>query len=219
MWLTTRCLKEAVMIRKWHNMALPVLALAIAMSGVLPTKVWSEEAELLRGEEFEFLPAKMLTITLGATITPMIGTDPAGKEIHRSYPGVTRYIDIDEDGVELDRIAIVAPARLNLVEGQKYQLKIVNASASTHYIWAPEFDALSAKTTQLTVDKGKIRNRAAGALGEEYLTAETEIRPGGTAVWEFVPQMAGKFKWGCSIPSHANAGMKGEFVVAPAVTG
>jgi uncharacterized cupredoxin-like copper-binding protein len=212
------------MIRKWHTMALPVLALAIAMSGILPTKVWSEDADrnflwtLLPGEEVESLPTKMLSIALGATITPMIGTDPAGREIHRVYSAVTQYIDIDEDGAELDRVAIVAPTRLNLVEGQKYQLKIINASASTHYFWAPEFDALSA-TTQLSVDKGKIGNRVTGSPEEEYLTAETEIRPGGTAVWEFVPQMAGKFKWGCSIPSHADAGVKGEIMVAPAMTG
>jgi uncharacterized cupredoxin-like copper-binding protein len=212
------------MIRKWHTMALPVLALTIAMSGVLPTKVWSEDADrnflwtLLPGEEVESLPTKMLSIALGATITPMIGTDPAGREIHRVYSAVTQYIDIDEDGAELDRVAIVAPTRLNLVEGQKYQLKIINASASTHYFWAPEFDALSA-TTQLSVDKGKIGNRVTGSPEEEYLTAETEIRPGGTAVWEFVPQMAGKFKWGCSIPSHADAGVKGEIMVAPAMTG
>jgi uncharacterized cupredoxin-like copper-binding protein len=212
------------MIRKWHTMALPVLALTIAMSGVLPTKVWSEDADrnflwtLLPGEEVKSLPTKMLSIALGATITPMIGTDPAGREIHRVYSAVTQYIDIDEDGAELDRVAIVAPTRLNLVEGQKYQLKIINASASTHYFWAPEFDALSA-TTQLSVDKGKIGNRVTGSPEEEYLTAETEIRPGGTAVWEFVPQMAGKFKWGCSIPSHADAGVKGEIMVAPAMTG
>lgn len=212
------------MIRKWHTMALPVLALAIAMSGILPTKVWSEDADrnflwtLLPGEEVESLPTKMLSIALGATITPMIGTDPAGREIHRVYSAVTQYIDIDEDGAELDRVAIVAPTRLNLVEGQKYQLKIINASASTHYFWAPEFDALSA-TTQISVDKGKVGNRVTGSPEEEYLTAETEIRPGGTAVWEFVPQMAGKFKWGCSIPSHADAGVKGEIMVAPAMTG
>jgi uncharacterized cupredoxin-like copper-binding protein len=132
---------------------------------------------------------------------------------------VTQLIDIDEDGAEFGRVAIVAPARLNLVEGQKYQLKIVNASASTHNFWSPKFDALSAKTTQITVDKGKIRKVVSFDLGEEYLTAETEIRPGGTAVWEFVPQVVGKFKWGCSISSHANAGIKGEFVVAPAMSG
>ena len=212
------------MIRKWHTMALPVLALTIAMSGVLPTKVWSEDAErrflwtLLPGEEVESLPTKMLTIALGATVTPFIGIDEDGEEVGQAYSAVTQFIDIEEDGAELDRVAVVAPVRLNLVEGQKYQLKIVNASASTHYFWAPEFDALSA-TTQISVDKGKVGNRVSGAPEEEYLTAETEIRPGGTAVWEFVPQMAGKFKWGCSIPSHADAGMKGEFVVAPAMTG
>ena len=84
---------------------------------------------------------------------------------------------------------------------------------------APEFDELSVKTTPISVDKGKVRSKVTGGPEEEYLTAETEIRPGGTAVWEFVPQMAGKFKWGCSIPSHAKAGIKGEIMVAPAMTG
>ena len=203
------------MIRKWHAMALPVLAFAIAISGVLPTSAWAVDTWPVEAK----LPVTKLSITLGATITPMIGTDPAGKQIHRAYLGVTRYIDIDEDGVELDRIAIVAPARLNLVEGQKYQLKIVNASASTHNFWAPKFNALSAKTTQLTVDKGKIRNMVSFDQEKELLTTETEIRPGGTAVWEFVPQMAGKFKWGCSNPSHADAGVKGEIVVATETSG
>jgi uncharacterized cupredoxin-like copper-binding protein len=201
-------------------MALPVLALTIAMSGALPTKVWSEDADrnflwtLLPGEEVESLPTKMLSITIGATVLHL-----AGKEIHRVNPVVTPFIDIDEDGSELGLVAVVAPTILNLVEGQKYQLKIVNASASTHYFRAPEFDELSAKTTQISVDKGKVGLRVTGGPEEKYLTAETEIRPGGTAVWEFVPQMAGKFKWGCSIPSHADVGEKGEFVVAPAMTG
>jgi uncharacterized cupredoxin-like copper-binding protein len=208
------------MIRKWHTMALPVLALTIAMSGVLPTKVWSEDADrnflwtLLPGEEVELLPSNMLSITIGGTVLHL-----AGKEAHRVSPVVTPFIDIDEDGSELGLVAVVAPTILNLVEGQKYQLKIVNASASTHYFRAPEFDELSVKTTPISVDKGKVRSKVTGGPEEEYLAAETEIRPGGTAVWEFVPQMAGKFKWGCSIPSHAKTGVKGEIMVAPAMTG
>jgi hypothetical protein len=92
------------MIRKWHTMALPVLALTIAMSGVLPTKVWSEDADrnflwtLLPGEEVEYLPTKMLTIALGATVTPFIGIDEDGEEVGQAYSAVTQFIDIDERG-------------------------------------------------------------------------------------------------------------------------
>jgi uncharacterized cupredoxin-like copper-binding protein len=198
------------MIKKWPISALPLFAFVIGISSVLSTNAWADEFGT---------PVTKLSITLGATITPMIGTDPAGKQIHRVYQAVTQLIDIDEDGAEFGRIAIVAPARLNLVEGQKYQLKIVNASASTHNFWAPKFNALSAKTTQLTVDKGKIRNMVSFDQEKELLTVETQIRPGGTAVWEFVPQMAGKFKWGCSNPLHADAGAKGEIVVATETSG
>ena len=183
------------MINKWLISALLLFAFVIGISSVLSTNAWAVNTWT---DEFG-TPVTKLSITLGATITPMIG--------------------IDEDGEEVGRVAIVAPATLNLVEKRKYQLKVVNASDSTHYFWAPELDGFSATTTRITVDKGKVRNRVAGAPGEEYLTAEMEIRPGGTAVWEFVPKMAGKFKWGCSIPSHADAGVKGEIVVAPEMSG
>ena len=210
MWFSNTCQMEAVMNRKWLVSALPVFAFVIGSSSVLAIDAWDVGVRS---------PVTELTITLGATVMPFIGIDEDGKEVGQAFSAITRFIDIDEDGAELDQVAIVAPLRLNLVEGKHYQLKIVNASASTHYIWAPEFDALSAQTTQISVDKGKVGNRVTGAPEEEYLTAETEIQPGGTAVWEFVPQMAGTFKWGCSIPSHADAGMKGELVVAPAMTG
>ena len=197
------------MIRKWLT-ALPVLAFAIGTSSVMAIDAWDLGVRS---------PVTELEITLGATVTPLIGVDENGEEIGLAFSAVTLFTDIDEDGAEIGPVAIVAPEKLNLFEGKSYQLKVINASASTHYFWAPEFDGLSARTTKITVDKGKIRNRAVGAPGEEYLAVEAEIRPGGTAVWNFVPQMAGKFKWGCSIPSHADVGMKGEFVVAPAMTG
>ena len=203
------------MINKWLISALLLFALVIGISSVLSTNAWAVNTWT---DEFG-TPVTKLSITLGAMITPMIGIDEDGKEIGRAFSAVTQFIDIDEDGAELDRVAIVAPAILNLVEKRKYQLKIVNASDSTHYFWAPELDGFSATTTRITVDKGKVRNRVAGAPDEEYLTAEMEIRPGGTAVWEFVPKMAGKFKWGCSIHSHADAGLKGEIVVAPEMSG
>lgn len=203
------------MIRKWLSSTLPLFAFVIGATGVLSTNTWAADTWT---DEFG-TPLTQLSITLGATITPMVGIDEDGEEIGLAFNAVTRVINIDEDGAELDRVAIVAPEKLDLVQGRKYQLMIVNASASTHYFWAPAFDGFAARRTRMTVDKGKIRNREIGAPGEEYFTAEAEIRPGGTAIWEFVPLRAGKYKWGCSIPFHADAGMKGEFVVTPEMTG
>lgn len=215
------------MMKKWHNMALPIIAVAMGLSVASAGKVLGEEKglvdalkQLLPTYTMEAQPTK-IAITLGATLTPWDSKDPT--EIAYPgvmvYPGVTRPTNIDEDGAEIGQVAMVAPEKLNLIAGRKYRLEIGNASNSTHYFWAPEFEAQSTKTAALTVDGGKILNRTMGAPGEEFSATETKIQPGGTAVWEFVPQVAGIYKWGCSIPSHEMSGMKGEFIVAPAITG
>ncbi len=215
------------MNKKWHNMALPILAVAMGLSVASSGEVLGEGKglvdalkQLLPTYTMEAQPTK-IAITLGATLTPWDSKDPTEMAYPgvMAYPAVNRLINIDEDGAEVGRVAMVAPEKLNVTAGRKYRLEIANASNSTHYFWAPEFEAQSSKTVALTVDKGKILNRAMGAPGEEFSATETEIQPGGTAVWEFVPQVAGIYKWGCSIPSHEMSGMKGEFIVAPGMTG
>ncbi len=46
-----------------------------------------------------------------------------------------------------------------------------------------------------------------------YETPKIKVQPGDVVVWEFVPVQTGHYNFGCSIPHHAEAGMKGYFVV------
>ena len=43
--------------------------------------------------------------------------------------------------------------------------------------------------------------------------SEIELKPGGQAEWYFVPVKAGSFKFGCTIPSHREAGMLGNITI------
>ena len=115
----------------------------------------------------------------------------------------------EHDGLGLD------PMRLGLEVGRHHRLVITNPSEVTHFFWAPEFGGYATWTDRVQVDRGEVRLRQAGAPGETYTTWEVEIAPGGTAVWEFVPEMAGRYSFGCSSPAHEEAGMKGAFIVVP----
>jgi len=113
-----------------------------------------------------------------------------------------------------DRLAI-APNELNLVTGKLYRLVIKNPSSTTHHFWAPELGGYASWTDRVSVDKGKVGLRTVGTAGKQYSTWDIKILPGGTAVWSFVPEVAGLYKLGCSRPAHEAAGMTGEINVKP----
>ena len=120
-------------------------------------------------------------------------------------------------GSEPDGLAL-APMRLGLEVGHYHRLVVTNPSDTTHFFWAPEFGGYATWTDRVEVDRGEVRLRPAGAPGETYSTWEIEIAPGGTALWDFVPEMAGRYSYGCSAPAHEDAGMKGTFIVVPGPT-
>jgi len=109
----------------------------------------------------------------------------------------------------------MAPKELHLVTGRMYRLVIKNPSPATHYFWAPEFGGYAAWTDRISVDKGKVGLRTVRTPGNQYSTWEIKILPGGTAVWSFVPEVAGLYKLGCSHPAHVAAGMTGVINVKP----
>ncbi len=111
---------------------------------------------------------------------------------------------------------VIAPEKLRLVTGRHYKFVIKNPSLTTHFFWAPEFGGYATWTDRVRVDKGDVKLRKIEPEEREaYNTWEIKIEPGGTAVWEFVPVMAGRYKFGCSIPKHAHAGMESELEVGP----
>ncbi len=109
----------------------------------------------------------------------------------------------------------IAPKEFSLVTGKLYRLVIKNLSSTTHHFWAPELGGYASWTDRVSVDKGKVGLRTVGTAGNQYSTWEIKILPGGTAVWSFVPEVAGLYKLGCSRPAHAAAGMTGEINVKP----
>jgi uncharacterized cupredoxin-like copper-binding protein len=103
---------------------------------------------------------------------------------------------------------VVTPDKLRLEVDKIYKLVINNLSPMIHYFCAFEFGDYAAWTDRVTVDKGSVRLR--NTKGEEkFVTWEIKIDPGGTAVWTFVPELAGRYKWG----SCHHAGMVGNIEV------
>ena len=109
----------------------------------------------------------------------------------------------------------IEPRRIYLTAGSFYQLTITNNSQETHFFWAPAFAGFAAEMRVVDVRPGNLWTRIGGPPGEEYTTPEVEIGPGGVAVLEILPVLAGQYKAGCSNPKHHRSGMKVEFVVTP----
>ena len=95
------------------------------------------------------------------------------------------------------------PNHLEFVAGQKYKLLLDNPSPVKHYFTAKDF--ADASWTQ-KVEAGKVEVK--GAIHE------LELKPGGEAEWVFVPMKPGTYQLYCSIPGHAEAGMRGEIVIS-----
>ncbi len=112
-----------------------------------------------------------------------------------------------------DNRLVATPKIVSLEKGRHYRLVIKNPSQTTHVFWAPEFGAHVTSIARASVDKGRVSLKKIGTSAEDYSAWEIKVSPGGTAVWEFVPQKAGLFKWGCGNRVHEAAGMHGVITV------
>ncbi len=106
---------------------------------------------------------------------------------------------------------VVTPDKLRLEVNKIYELVINNQSSMIYYFCAFEFGGYATWTDRVSVDKGDVRLRNTKGE-EEYVTWEIKIEPGGTAVWTFVPELAGRYNWG----SCHHAGMVGNIEVLQA---
>ena len=152
--------------------------------------------------------------------TSLLAADPFPGVVDLTWPLESEPIDKTNVvqvtlGTDQDEL-VMASEKLKFVTGRLYTLVVKNPSQTTHYFWAPEFGGYATWTDRARVDKGDVKLRKIEAEEREaYSTWEIKIEPGGTAVWEFVPVMAGRYKFGCSIPKHAHAGMESELEVEP----
>lgn len=104
-------------------------------------------------------------------------------------------------GTEAGELKFV-PDRLQFTAGQRYKLILDNPSPQKHYFTAKDFaDGIWSQK----VDAGNVEIK--GAIHE------LELRPGAIAQWVFVPLRTGTYELRCSIPGHAEAGMRGTIAI------
>jgi uncharacterized cupredoxin-like copper-binding protein len=90
------------------------------------------------------------------------------------------------------------PDRLKFEVGKRYNLVLTNPSAMKHYFTAKDFaDAIWTQK----VEAGNVEIKGA--------VRELELRPGTKAEWVFVAIKSGAYPLRCTVPGHAEAGMKG----------
>lgn len=97
---------------------------------------------------------------------------------------------------------IFEPDYLEFKAGHRYQLLLDNPSPLKHYFTAKDFaDVIWTQK----VEAGQVEVK--GAIHE------LELKPKAEAEWVFLPQKPGVYELHCSIPGHAEAGMKGEIAI------
>lgn len=87
---------------------------------------------------------------------------------------------------------VVQPGEFNLKAGELYRFVIVNDSGVNHSLSAPEFAG-----TVLISD-----------LESMSIVSGLVVRPGERVEWHLMPVKEGTYKFGCSYPAHAAAGME-----------
>lgn len=91
-----------------------------------------------------------------------------------------------------------SPDRLKFESGKRYKLLLTNPSATKHYFTDKDFaDAIWTQK----VDAGNVEIK--GAVNN------LELRPGSKAEWVFVAIKPGSYPLRCTVPGHAEAGMRG----------
>ncbi|NET39129.1 MAG: hypothetical protein F6K19_45345 [Cyanothece sp. SIO1E1] len=94
------------------------------------------------------------------------------------------------------------PDQLTFKAGERYKLILDNPSSLKHYFTAKDFaDGIWTQK----VEAGKVEVK--GAIHE------VELKPGAEAEWVFIPIKPGAYELHCSVPGHAEAGMKGTIIV------
>jgi uncharacterized cupredoxin-like copper-binding protein len=90
------------------------------------------------------------------------------------------------------------PDRLKFESGKRYKLVLTNPSATKHYFTDKDFaDAIWTQK----VDAGNVEIK--GAVNN------LELRPDAKAEWVFVAMKSGSYPLRCTVPGHAEAGMRG----------
>ncbi len=109
---------------------------------------------------------------------------------------VAMNLDIKDVSIQL-AAGRIQPGEFNLKVGEPYRFVIVNDSGVNHSLSAPEFAG-----TVLISD-----------LESMSIVSGLVLRPGERAEWHLMPVKEGTYKFGCSNPAHAAAGMEATIYV------
>jgi len=99
------------------------------------------------------------------------------------------------------------PTAVQLMVGQPVQLTVINGGMLDHDI---KSDMPVGQLTYLQADNDQQEQQDNAAQG----VLDVDFNKGDTAQVSFVPTTAGTYSFECDVPGHADAGMKGSFVVA-----
>lgn len=139
-----------------------------------------------------------LSLCLGLVLSFRVGEVSAAVDLLKQ-PVAEVKISLGNSENELRFI----PDRLEFEAGKRYKLVLHNPSDLKHYFTDKDF--ASAIWTQ-KVEAGQVEVKGA--------VQELELKPGATAEWHFIAMKSGTFPLHCSVPGHAEAGMKGTVMIA-----
>ena len=114
---------------------------------------------------------------------------------------ISRTIDLD-----LSDAMRFAPAALAVKQGETVRFRLKNSGKVMHEMVLGTMQDLEAHAELMRKDAGMHHHGAANMV---------HVAPGKTAalVWQFTN--AGEFHYGCLVPGHFEAGMRGRITVAP----
>ncbi len=145
---------------------------------------------------------RVLSPVIGALLLSSVAW-PAGDLTQQAPVELRVQLGDEKDGMRF------VPDQLELETGKLYRLTLVNPSPQKHYFSSAGLsEAVFTRKVQINGPDGKAIVEVKGAI------REIEVYPKATAEWWFVPVKAGTFgDLKCTIPGHAERGMKGGIVV------
>lgn len=137
-----------------------------------------------------------------AALHPVDGLSDYGDDLsgsaqpaHTVEEAVALHLQLGTEGGGLK----IIPSALALKAGKPYKLVITNPSNVAHVLAMPEFVAT-------------VEHSSSPAFS--YKPAEIDVVAGETVEWYFIPAKAGRYKMGCALQDHADAGMRSWIVVS-----
>lgn len=105
---------------------------------------------------------------------------------------------------------VISPGNLTFEKGKLYKLVFKNPSDVEHRLAVRSLASSVRTFGKPAIDLGRVQgglNFKRGRVPFGYLPQEFDVAPGGVAEWLFVPYEQTSAKIGCTIKSHAEAGM------------